>query len=216
MYGSTGTCTNSDEDTTRVVAGGFSLDHHQSSRLIIGNTSTQHHHHHHLSQSTDQSSNSTTSFHHMPSDSSSVHHYQHINPPTNILPGLLGYEMNQQQAQPNPSATFDHINSTTGSMQNNYSYPSTYDINSSPAASMFQPNIATSNSWSSSSKPQNQLHFSNNATFWNASNTSSSTVLPSLQMQLPSSTTLDEKPKVRTYVIIFITLINFVYTPYIK
>lgn len=146
------------------------------------------HHHHHLNPNT---------IDHL--DSSLSMQYQNNPSTTSMLPGLLGYEISHQPQQ-QQSTPFDNRSAIT----NFNSYPTSYGMNSSSSSDhdhqqliMQQPN-----SWASNNKPQNQLHLSNNAPFWNASTAAPiinhdvrSNFFPSLQMQSASST-FDEKPKV--------------------
>lgn len=149
-------------------------------------------HHFHLNPTNidhSSTSNSTTGGFQM--DSSSSIRYQNNPSTTSMLPGFLGYEINHQVPQQH----------STASMSNFTSYTS-YGMNSSSSSDqqlMLQPN-----SWQGSNinKPQNQLHLSNNAPFWNASppgpiinQEARSNLFPTLQMHSPSSA-LDQKPKV--------------------
>lgn len=132
-------------------------------------------------------------------DSSLCMQYQNNPSTTSLLPGLLGYEINHQPQQQNQSTPFDN----RSAMSSFSSYPTSYGMNSSSSSDHdHQHLILQPNSWSSDNKPQNQLHLSNNAPFWNASTAAPiinhdvrSNFFPSLQMQSASST-FDEKPKV--------------------
>lgn len=150
--------------------------------------------HHHLNPNNINQSGCTTGGFQM--DSSSSIQYQNNPTTTSMLPGLLGYEMNHPPQQQHP----------TPSMSNFGPYTTGYGMHSSSTSSdhdhqqlMLQPN-----SWqASNNKPQNQLHLSNNAPFWNASPAAPiinhdvrSNLFPSLQMQSPASSNFDEKPKV--------------------
>lgn len=145
------------------------------------------HHHHHLNPNT---------IDHL--DSSLSIQYQNNPSTTSMLPGLLGYEINHQPQQQQQSTPFDN----RSAMTNFNSYPTSYGMNSSSASDHdHQQLIMQPNSWASNNKPQNQLHLSNNAPFWNASTAAPiinhdvrSNFFPSLQMQSASST-FDEKPK---------------------
>lgn len=83
----------------------------------------------------------------------------------------------------------------------NYSYPSSYGMNTSdqlmPSWSKFPQFLRTS---PPKQPTHGQLHFSNNAPFWNASSTTMndvrSSLFPSLQTQV-SMPSYEEKPKVK-------------------
>ncbi|KAK1391776.1 Transcription factor bHLH123 [Heracleum sosnowskyi] len=148
------------------------------------------HHHHHLNPNT---------IDHL--DSSLSMQYQNNPSTTSMLPGLLGYEINhqpQQQQQQQQSTPFDN----RSPMTNFNSYPTSYGMNSSSSSDHDHHQlIMQPNPWPPNNKPQNQLHLSNNAPFWNASTAAPiinhdvrSNFFPSLQMQSASST-FDEKPK---------------------
>ncbi|CAK9157646.1 unnamed protein product [Ilex paraguariensis] len=107
--------------------------------------------------------------------------------PSTMFQGLLGSDNQQQQ-------------SNFESRTMNYSYPSSYGMNSAEAM--------PSSSWSKfpqflrssppKQAPHSQLHFSNNAPFWNAStapmNDARPSFFPALQTKFPT-TNFDEKPK---------------------
>ncbi|KAA8526898.1 hypothetical protein F0562_008873 [Nyssa sinensis] len=102
-----------------------------------------------------------------------------------MLQGFVGSDNQPQQS------TFEN-----GLM--NYQYPSNYGMNSGellPSWSKFPQFIRTS---PPKQPPHNQLHFANNAPFWNASavamNDARSSFFPSLQTQFPTPN-FDEKPK---------------------
>lgn len=102
--------------------------------------------------------------------------------PSTILQGLLGPD-NQPHQQPM-----------------NFPYPASYGVNSSellPSWSKVPQFLRTS---PPKQQPQSHLHFSNNATFWNASEAAAmkdvrSSFFPSLQQQF-TNPSYDEKPKV--------------------
>ncbi|XP_074380188.1 uncharacterized protein LOC141721260 isoform X3 [Apium graveolens] len=152
--------------------------------------SSTHHHHHHLNPNT---------IDHL--DSSLSMQYQNNPSTTSMLPGLLGYEINHQPQQQQQSTPFDNRSAMTSFN----SYPTSYGMNSSSSSDHdHQQLIMQPNPWPPNNKPQNQLHLSNNAPFWNASTAAPiinhdvrSNFFPSLQMQSASST-FDEKPKKST------------------
>ncbi|KAK4576386.1 hypothetical protein RGQ29_027092 [Quercus rubra] len=104
--------------------------------------------------------------------------------PSTILQGLLGPDSNQHQ-QP----SFEN-------RPMNFSYPANYGVNSSellPSWSAKVPPFLRS-SPPKQTVPHNQLHFSNNAPFWNASEAAMKGFFPLMQQQFPT-TSFEEKPK---------------------
>ncbi|XP_040988707.1 transcription factor bHLH123-like isoform X1 [Juglans microcarpa x Juglans regia] len=111
--------------------------------------------------------------------------------PSTILQGLLGPDNQPHQVQPN-------------SLENrpmNFPYPANYGVNSTdqllPAS--WSPKVPQFLRTSPPKQPpHSQLHFSNNAPFWNASEAAMKDVrpgfFPSLQPQFPPPN-FDEKPK---------------------
>ncbi|KAI3673761.1 hypothetical protein L6452_39891 [Arctium lappa] len=103
-----------------------------------------------------------------------------------------GYDQNQAMSTYSYQSGYGGISSMSGGGSGGGEYPppppQEFSVNSSPPK-MQPSNIAT------------QLHFSNNARFWNASAASMNDVRSSffpLQVQSPSSTnTIEDKPKVR-------------------
>ncbi|XP_065864560.1 transcription factor bHLH123 isoform X2 [Euphorbia lathyris] len=99
--------------------------------------------------------------------------------PSTMLQGLLGSDNQQQQQQ----------------SANNYSYGTNYGNELVPCWSKVPQFLRNS---PPKQTPQNQLHFSNNAPFWNASAGSMNEVRPSffnsVQPQFPASN-FEEKPK---------------------
>ncbi|KAI3708491.1 hypothetical protein L2E82_37663 [Cichorium intybus] len=132
--------------------------------------------------------------------------------PSTIMQSLFGSDASQQQQDSGYSqnqgmsyslyqSNYDGMNEHTGggvggelSASNWSKFPQSQEfvVNSSP------PKVQLTDMGG------NQLHFSNNARFWNASSTAitdiRSSFFPSLQMQLPSST-MEDKPKIMSKVI---------------
>ncbi|KAJ9551411.1 hypothetical protein OSB04_015456 [Centaurea solstitialis] len=141
------------------------------------------------------------------------------NPSSAIMQSLFGSDNNQQQQQ--QDSGFDQ----NQGMNTNYSlYQSSYGGMTIPGSGGGGGGELSSSNWSKfPSQPQDliainspqkvqlpdiggttQLHFANNARFWNASgggvNDTRSTLFPSLQMQLPSST-FEDKAKITSKIV---------------
>ena len=126
--------------------------------------------------------------------------------PSSILQGLLGPDNNnqQQQQQPHQANSFDQ------NRPMNFPYPSGYGLSSNnelvPSWSNKVPQFLRGSPPKQLSPPNNQLHFTNNAPFWNASEAAAikdvrSSFFPSLQPPFSTTPNFDVQSKVYYYLV---------------